>query len=492
MNRNTHFIDNQWLAGQGVEFNSIDPGLGEPCWTGRNGTVGEVKSAVDAAGKAFESWAEKALAERAGFLEAFRSQVTTRREELVEAICLETGKPTWESVTEADAVAAKIDLAIRAYADRCRLQEGQLGTASTAVRFRPHGVVAVFGPFNLPAHLPNGHIVPALLAGNTVVLKPSEQAPLVSQKMVEFWQAAGLPRGVLNMIQGGRDTGAALAGDTGIDGLFFTGSAETGKALHRSFAGRPDKILALEMGGNNPLLVHETADVDTATYLTVLSAFITAGQRCTCARRLIVPDGAGGDRFIERLVTSMARIVVDRYTAIPVPFMGPVISQAARSVLLEAQSDLLRKGGRVLVPMTPLDRPGSFVTPGLIDVTNVPDRPDVELFGPFLQLIRVPDFDAGLREADNTAFGLAASLLSDKRELYERFLRKVRAGVINWNSQTTGASGAMPFGGVKASGNHRPSGYYAADYCSYPIASIEDRSLTMPERLIPGIEAGFN
>jgi len=492
MNRGTHFIDNQWLAGKGEEFISIDPGLGEPCWTGRSGTVDEVNSAVEAAKTAFESWSERSPAERASILKTFQAHVKARKQELVEAICLETGKPAWESATEVDAVAAKIDIAARAYADRCRTEEGQLGDASTVVRYKPHGVVAVFGPFNLPAHLPNGHIVPALLAGNTVVLKPSEQAPLVAQKMMELWQTAGLPRGVLNMVQGGRETGAALAANLDIDGLFFTGSAETGRALHRSFAGRPDKILALEMGGNNPLLVHKATDVDSSAYLTVLSAFITAGQRCTCARRLIVPDGSSGDIFIERLVKLTGHIVVDRFTATPEPFMGPVISGAARSALLQAQSDLARMGGRVLVPMAPLDQPGFFVTPGLIDVTDVRDRPDVEFFGPFLQVIRVPDFDAGIREANNTAFGLAASLLSDSRDLYERFLRKVRAGVINWNRQTTGASGSLPFGGVGASGNHRPSGYYAADYCSYPIASIEAKTLTMPERMIPGIVAAFD
>ena len=392
-----------------------------------------------------------------------------------------------ESLTEVDSMIGKIALSVEAYHDRCRVITGEMSGAVTTTRCKPHGVVAVLGPFNLPGHLPNGHIVPALLAGNCVVFKPSRQATLVGARMVELWEAAGIPSGVVNMVQGGRETGSALSRHHDLDGLFFTGSADTGKALHRAFGGHPEKIIALEMGGNNPLIVWEINDPQSAAYLTLLSAFITAGQRCTCARRLIVPEGMEGDAFVEQLVSMTRHIRVGPYTDRPEPFMGPVISAHVAGELLAAQKSFSETGGTTLIEMRSLNEIGTMLSPGIIDVTRVPDRPDSELFGPFLQVIRVPDFGAALQEANNTSYGLAAGLISDSAELYDTFFRKIRAGVINWNRQTTGASSRMPFGGIKASGNHRPSAYYATDYCSYPVASIEMDRLMKPGQILPGI-----
>lgn len=483
-----HFIDNEWIEGQGERFSSSDPATGDVNWEGNSATDPEILQAVNAAVGAFEAWADRTPEDRIGYLEAFREEVRSHREEMAEAICMETGKPHWEALTEVDAIGGKIGVSTEAYYERCATVKTEIAGTPAATRFKPHGVVAVFGPFNFPGHLPNGHIVPALLAGNTVVFKPSELAPMVGEKMLELWQATGLPRGVLNMVQGGRQTGKVLASQDGLDGLFFTGSAEAGRALHRIFGGRPEKILALEMGGNNPLVVFDTADLNAAAYLAIQSAFITAGQRCSCARRLIVQNGKNGRQFVEAFISMMEKIRVGPYTDSPEPFMGPVISSRAAEDLLAAQDYLRKNGGEPLVEMKRLDRSGNFLTPGLMDVTEVPDRPDVELFGPFLQLIRVPDFDAAVREAGNTAYGLVAGLLSDNKDLYDRFYRQTRAGVINWNRPTTGASGRMPFGGVGASGNHRPSGYYASDYCSYPVASNELERLELPGRFLPGID----
>ena len=484
----SHFIDNEWIEGTGNSFRSIDPASGEETWTGRAAQGDEIDRAMAAATKALAEWSGLIPEQRIKYLERFGEQVSAHNNDLAEIISRETGKPLWEALEETAAMVAKISVSVEAYFDRCRELTGSLKTARTVVRFKPHGVVAVLGPFNLPGHLPNGHIAPALLAGNTVVFKPSSQTPLVAQRMVELWEATGLPKGVLNLIQGRRETGAGLASHPGLDGLYFTGSYATGHALHASFAGHPEKILALEMGGNNPLVAHEVSDVSAAVYVTILSAFITSGQRCTCARRLIVPRGAAGDEFIDHIITSIRKIHIGPYTDDPEPFMGPVISEGAARALMSAQEHLLAEGAVPLVAMTRLPRPGAFLTPGLVDVTLVKDRPDVELFGPFLQVVRVADFDEAILEANRTAYGLAAGLLSDNAALYHRFLNGVQAGVINWNRQTTGASGRMPFGGVKGSGNHRPSGYYAVDYCSYPVASIEQDHVQMEHPLLPGID----
>jgi succinylglutamic semialdehyde dehydrogenase len=469
----SHFINGQWIEGAGPVLSCADPANDQVTWQGHGATDAEVDQAVAAARSACERWVDTPLPRRIEYVQAFGKQLTDHKKALAETISRDTGKPLWESLTEVGAMIGKIDLSINAYHERRGTVSRDLNGVQGVTRFKPYGVCAVFGPFNLPGHLPNGHIVPALIAGNTVVFKPSEQAAAVGQHMLELWQAVGLPEGVVNMVQGSRDTGVALS---------------TGLALSRVYAQRPEKILALEMGGNNPLVVWDVADLDAAVYLTIQSAYITAGQRCTCARRLIVPVGSEGDNFIERLAAKIGCIHVGAYTDRPEPFMGPVISSQAAQKLLDGQHALCQNGGDSIVEMTMVGDCPAMLSPGLIDVTRVPQRDDVEMFGPLLQVIRVTDFDAAIQEANRTVYGLSAALFSDSQEHYGRFFRGVRAGVINWNRQTTGASGTLPFGGVGASGNHRPSGYYAADYCSYPVASMEQSALALPSQLSPGID----
>lgn len=466
-------------------FSSRNPATGEPVWTGPAATAAEVDTAVNRARSAFPAWSRTPFAERERHLRAFAATLESRKLLLAEAISREVGKPAWEALTEVATMVSKIDFSVRAHAQRCAEFTG--GPAIT--RFRPHGVVAVFGPFNFPGHLANGHIVPALLAGNTVVFKPSEHAPLVAQLTAATWRDSGLPDGVLTVVQGGRDTGGALAQHPGIDGLFFTGSSRAGQWLAELFARTPGKILALEMGGNNPLVVWSARDHHAAALLTAQSAYLSAGQRCTCARRLIVSAGPDGDAFLAELTRLVATIRVGPFSDRPEPFMGPVISALAAQEILRAQSALIAAGAQPLVKTKWLRGGTGLLSPGLLDVTAVPARTDEEIFGPLLQVIRVPDFSDALREANATHYGLAAGLLSDDAALYARFRDEVRAGLINWNQPLTGASGAAPFGGVGASGNHRPSAYFAADYCTYPVASIEVPALARPSSLPPGLSS---
>ena len=482
-----HLIGSAWRDGEGTPFASTDPATGQPAWHGRAATPGEVDAAVAAARDAFEAWADRTPEQRVAVLEAFAEQLKVNKGGIAELISLETGKPLWESDEEVAAMVGKVALSVQAAKERRSPSQFELAGATAAVRFKPHGVVAVFGPFNFPGHLPNGHIVPALLAGNTVVFKPSEMTPGVAQRTVELWQAAGLPAGVLNLVHGARDTGAALAAHDGVDGLYFTGSVAAGLSLSAAAVSQPHKILALEMGGNNPLVAWNVSDEDAAACAVVQSAFITAGQRCSCARRLILPADHNGDALLERLAEMTAEVRVGDFRGRPEPFMGPVISDRVAGRLMEAKRDLIARGAVEVVEMRPVAGSRAMLRPGVLDVTRVADRPDEELFGPLLQVIRVPDFDAAIREANDTRFGLAAGLLSDDRALYEQFYRRIRAGVVNWNRPTTGASGRLPFGGVGLSGNHRPSGYYAADYCSYPVASLEVPALALPQKLPPGI-----
>ncbi|CAM3475540.1 succinylglutamate-semialdehyde dehydrogenase [Pseudomonas floridensis] len=483
----TLYIAGNWQEGQGETITSLDPVTQQVLWSGRGATAAQVELAVQAARQAFPAWARRPLQARIEALEAFAARLKHHADELAHCIGEETGKPLWESATEVTSMVNKVAISVQSYRERTGEKSGPLGDATAVLRHKPHGVVAVFGPYNFPGHLPNGHIVPALLAGNTVLFKPSELTPKVAELTVKCWVEAGLPVGVLNLLQGDRETGIALAANPGIDGLFFTGSSRTGNALHQQFAGRPDKILALEMGGNNPLVVDQVQDLDAAVYTVIQSAFISAGQRCTCARRLLVPEGDWGDAFLARLVAVSATIEVGSFDQQPAPFMGSVISLDAALALLDAQRNLLANGGVSLLEMRQPLAQSALLTPGIVDVSAFSERPDEELFGPLLQVIRYVGFDAAIAEANATQYGLAAGLLSDSEERYQQFWLESRAGIVNWNKQLTGAASSAPFGGVGASGNHRASAYYAADYCAYPVASLETGSLTLPATLTPGI-----
>ena len=469
----SNFINGRWSDGAGEIFASTNPANNEKVWEGRAATAADVDAAVAAARAAFVSWSLTSLDERLVIIRRYAELVNESKPELAALISAEAGKVMWDALGEATAMANKIEISLKAYEERTGSREAVNGAIRSKLSHRPHGVMAVFGPYNFPGHLPNGHIVPALIAGNTIVFKPSELTPAVAERMVKFWEEAGLPAGVLNLVQGARDTGAALVANEGIDGLLFTGSANTGLAIARQLLERPHVIQALEMGGNNPLIVHDVEDIEAAAVMTISSAYISSGQRCTCARRLIVPEGAAGDAFIDALAGAIDGLAVGAGSADPEPFMGPVISTAAADNVLKAQADLEAAGGVVIRRSEKLPDGDAFLSPGLINVTAVANRPDEEVFGPLLQVIRVPDFAAAVVEANNTKYGLASGLISDSRDNYDYFFPRSRAGIVNWNQQLTGAASTAPFGGIGWSGNHKPSAYYAADYCAYAVATME-------------------
>ena len=449
---------------------SYAPASGEELWRGE---TSDVQAAVSRARRAWPAWAALALGNRIEIARRFANAVRKDADKLADLIASETGKPLWEARTEVDAVVAKVDISVQAYAERTgkkKLDSALNGTA--AVRHKPHGVMAVLGPYNFPAHLPNGHMIPALIAGNVVLFKPSEKTPAVGEALVECWKKSGAPEDILQLVIGGPETGKSLVSHHGVDGVLFTGSAQAGIAINRKLAANPGKIVALEMGGNNPIVVVDTPKLSDAAAIVIQSAFTTAGQRCTAARRLIVKDSIYDDLMAE-LVPMVKKLIVDEPFADPQPFMGPVIDNETADLLNESFLALLTAGGKVLQHMRRPDPDKPFLTPGIIDTTDMPDRPDIELFGPILQVIRVPDLDAGIAEANNTRFGLSASLIGGSPEDYGRFWANIRAGIINWNRPTNGASSAAPFGGIGLSGNHRPAAYYAADYCAYPVASNE-------------------
>lgn len=464
---------------------STNPTTGEVLWEGQSADQAVVDAAVIRSKKAFTNWSKTSIEDREALLMSFADLVKKNQDRLALVISQEMGKPLWESKSEVGAMIGKVQASIQAQHLRCGDKSVALDQFQAATRHKPLGVCAVYGPYNFPAHLPNGHIIPALLAGNTVVLKPSELTPWTSEVILEIWKEAGLPEGVISLVQGDGTTGQILSQHSDINALFFTGSWRTGKILASQFGHTPNKLLALEMGGNNPLVLGDINSIEAAVYTIIQSSYLTSGQRCTCARRLIAQKQH--QQVIDHLLEIIPTIKVSGYNETPEPFMGPVVSNTTADHLLQSQESLIEMGA---IPLKKMDRISSdipLLTPGLLDVTSISRVPDEEIFGPLLQIHFVESFKEALAVANQTAYGLAASLLSDNPEHYDQFYREIRAGVINWNRPTTGAVSSAPFGGVGQSGNYRPSAFYAADYCNYPVASLESPILTLPKTLTPGI-----
>ncbi len=471
------FIDGNWISGQGASFQSLDPSDGSIVWEGNAANKADVDAAYKAARKAFRGWSRTSFAERASILRQYVAELDKLADTLPQTISREVGKVLWETTGELGAMKGKVELSIKSYEERSAQTVSDVAFGRSELVHRPHGVMAVMGPFNFPGHLPNGHIVPALLAGNTIVFKPSEIAPATGELLVKAMAAAGLPAGVLNLVQGGRETGAALL-DGDLDGVLFTGSATTGTFIHQKFGGRPEVLLALEMGGNNPLIAWDYGDVDAAADIAAQSAFLTSGQRCSCARRLIVPTGDAGDRLVEAVIERAIDLKVGRWNDDDV-FMGSVVHAQAADQGLAFQSLLQEEGGKPLKELKKLPLGEAFLSPGVIDMSGLPTH-DEELFGPFLQVWRVDSFDAAIEKANETRFGLSGGLISENEALWDEAHIAMRAGILNFNRPTAGASSALPFGGPGLSGNHRPSAWYAADYCAWPQAS---QIAPKPERL---------
>lgn len=479
-------INGQWTEGAGLVFESTNPFTDELVWSGPSANSDDVEAAVSAARQAFAVWGRTSFEERVAVVERFKQQLQENTEALAAAIGEETGKPLWESRTEVAAMIGKVGISIQAYQDRTGEKSSVVPAGNSSLRHRPHGVVAVFGPYNFPGHLPNGHIIPALLAGNTIVFKPSELCPKVAQLTVQYWLEAGLPNGVINLVQGERMTGEALAQNAEIDGLFFTGSSHTGAIIHQQWGGQPGKILALEMGGNNPLIIDDDVPLDATVHHILFSSFVSAGQRCTCARRVFIPVGSFGDRLVSALISSTRELSVGAYNADPQPFMGCLVSASAAQSIIDGYQKLLGMGAKPLLELARDNEVPAMLRPSIIDVTGI-DAPDEEYFGPLLQVIRYSTYAEAIALANNTRFGLAAGLISENADLWQTFILDSRAGIVNWNTPLTGASSAAPFGGIGASGNHRASALYAADYCAYPVASMESEHALVPASLSPGL-----
>jgi succinylglutamic semialdehyde dehydrogenase len=483
-----HLIGGKFKEAVGVSLSSFSPSTGRVIGRGSEASDEQVQLAVTHAKQAFLTWREYSVSDRYQILQRYQACLESEQESLAQLISEEMGKPIWESRLEVVAMIKKVEISYQAYQERCPTREVSLlgvGGGQSVVRHVPHGVFVVMGPFNFPGHLPNGHIIPALLAGNTVVFKSSDYTPLVGQKLGELFIEAGIPSGVVNVVHGGRNVGKLLIEHPDISGVLFTGSSTTGRYLSSYFGKSPDKLLALEMGGNNALIVESYDSIEAVAWIIISSAFLTSGQRCTAARRLIMVDTDQNRALLDRVVDWTRQLKIGSGLDESV-FMGPLISDRICDDLGHLQSKLMSDGGNSVLSSHRLDRPGFFVTPGIMDVSRIEQLLDQEFFGPFLQVIWVSSMDEAIDRANQTQFGLSAAVITPKKQCYDHVRSQLRVGILNWNMPTNGASSMAPFGGVGCSGNFRPSAYYAADYCAYPVASMESDQCQLPQSLPPG------
>jgi succinylglutamic semialdehyde dehydrogenase len=450
-----------------------------------------IDEACAAAKKAYPAWATLPQSERKNYLLRLKELFDSHADQMAEIIGRDTGKPLWEALTEAKALSAKIDITLNHSLNLVSEERvpNALPQVEGVIRHRSRGVMAVVGPFNFPAHLPNGHIIPALIAGNTVVFKPSEQTPAVGQFYAELFEKAQFPKGVFNLVQGDGAAGGRLVANEHVDGILFTGSYEVGLKIKQETLTHYWKILALEMGGKNATIVWDDADMDKALYETLVGAYMTAGQRCSCTSRIILHPKIA-EEFTERFYLAAKKLSIGHWSENH--FMGPLVNAAAVEKYIRFQEIANRENCESLMRGKALDlkHKGYYVTPSIhlvkkFDLNSVYQKS--EIFGPNVAIYQTDNFDEAMSIVNSTGYGLVMALFSKNKSLYEEALFKARVGLLNWNRTTNGSSSKLPFGGMGKSGNDRPSAHYAIQYCTIPVGSLEDMTSFDPTKILPGV-----
>jgi succinylglutamic semialdehyde dehydrogenase len=451
-----------------------------------------IDKAVAAAREAFLPWAKLSLDQRKGYLNKLKEVFEAHKDDLAKAICRDTGKPMWEGLNEAGLLASKIDVtlghSLKLVADET--VKNALPSVDGLIFYKPRGVMAVLGPFNFPAHLPNGHIVPSLIMGNTVVFKPSEQTPYVGQWIAKCFEKAEFPKGVFNLVQGDGESGRKLVSHESVDGVLFTGSYEVGLKIKQETLHHYWKILALEMGGKNATIVFDDADIDKAIYESLVGCFLTTGQRCSGTSRLIVHDRIY-DQFVDQFYNAAKKISIGHWSENV--FMGPLINEVAVEKYLRFQEIAKRENAESLMRGKVLDlkHKGYYVTPSINIVPKFDPKSvyqKTEIFGPNVAVYKISSLEESLQITNSTGFGLALSLFTKDEAKFKQAQLEARVGLLNWNRTTNGASSKLPFGGMGKSGNDRPSAHFAIQYCSVPVASLLDQTPYDPSKNMPGIQ----
>jgi succinylglutamic semialdehyde dehydrogenase len=456
----------------------------------------EIDDCIDSAYRAYKKWRKVSPQERFQFLKKYQSALRDSEELLLKTISRETGKPFWESKSEVQTMINKVDITLDESMRLIETREFENILPSTRgiLHYKPHGVLVVVGPFNFPGHLPNGHLIPALASGNTVIFKPSEKTPLTGQIIAQCFEKAGFPPGVFNLYQGDKEVSRRLCLHENVAGILFTGSYEVGLRIKQDTLAQHWKVLALEMGGKNTSIIWKDTDLRASVYETLVSAFITCGQRCSATSRVLLHKDIA-DAFITQLHEASKNFKI----GIPSenPFMGPLIDHASVDRFLKFQPIATREGYELIMRGKQLDKmPSShFVTP-TIAVQNTPTLEGTkrstfnqnEIFAPFLGIQLIQSESEAVELANATQYGLVSSIFTRSKELYHYFYDELEVGLVNWNRGTIGASSKLPFGGLKKSGNHMPTALTSTLYCASPISSLECTEAKLPAQFLPGIK----
>jgi succinylglutamic semialdehyde dehydrogenase len=480
------FVHGHWIDGLGSPLRSFNPSDGSIIWDGFSVSKEQASEAIEACARAQEVWNHTSFDKRVDALLRFGQLLNEHKEELARTISIEIGKPIWESRTEVAAVIGKLEPSIDAFKLRANSISKKAkiqGIESLVVtEFRAHGVVVVLGPYNFPLHMPNGHIIPALLSGNAVAFKPSEGGLLAAHLYCKLLERAGLPEGLVAMLPGAGDIGEALVNHPKVAAVYFTGSTAVGKRIE-ALCARHNKLCALEMGGDGLIYVDDFDDERGAALSVIQSAYTTAGQRCSTARKLILSKAAFKSGFLDRVADMAERIVVGSPFSEPAPFYGALKNPRDVTGMQRFVEEAKSQQADVILNPTFGGKTGQFVSPGLLLIRENADWIQDERIGPMLRVELVSNVDEAAAVANKTQLRLIAGVISKNKDVFNRFRELTSFGGVNWNCATTGNSGWAAFGGLGGSGNYRPSGYLAVDYCVYAASAIEkdtSRVVDMP------------
>ncbi|MBP9674470.1 MAG: aldehyde dehydrogenase family protein [Bacteriovoracaceae bacterium] len=439
-----------------------------------------VDKVMHSAETGFNLWKKTPLSTRISYLKKYQERVSQRREEVALAIALETGKPLWEAHTEVNSVIAKIDITI---SDSLELiadkkYEKILPETNGLVHYKPLGISLIIGPFNFPCHLANGQILSALIAGNSIIYKPSEKTIYSAQLLIECFHQAEFPLGVINFINGGGDIVSDFLKEKSVRGVFFTGSKEVGEKILEKTYKDFSKLVALEMGGKNTTIIHADALTEPCLYELLKSCFLTTGQRCTATSKVAIHSSLKNE-FIEKFHALAKKIIIDHPTQFDIePFMGPLIDHKSMDNYLLYMGMAKREGAEEIMRGKHLEKKfeGYYVSPSIHVMEKRENKSTFlasEIFGPNCTFIPYNDIEEAIQIANMGEYGLAGSVFTKDESIYQKCLENIDVGLLNWNRSTVGASAKLPFGGVKSSGNYRPAGSFMISSCAYPVASLQ-------------------
>lgn len=440
-----------------------------------------VDEAIEGAKKAFYLWRETSREHKLQLFKKLEKSFQNKKDLFTQAIVQETGKALWEAKIEAGALGTKLKITTQDVLQLIQQLEstGRI-EGKSEFKLKPRGVCGVIGPFNFPLHLSNGHILPALLMGNTIVYKPSEQAPQCASLYVECFHEAGFPKGVIQLVHGAKASGIKIIENKDIDAIFFTGSYPVGYQITKDLLQqRKDlsTLAALEMGGKNAAVIHPSADLKNALSEVITSAFATTGQRCSSTSRLFVHQSIYQE-VRKHLIKAISKIPYGDPNK-ESTFFGPLIHPDAVDTYFK-KLELAKKEGFQSTIDSKREN-DCVVTPSLYESHD----PKVhlqstafqeEFFGPNLLMMSYEDKESLVEQHEATPYGLVASIFSEDKDFYDYCDQNFQVGLLNWNRGTVGANSMLPFGGLKRSGNNWPAGLFSFLYCSHPRSYLYEEN----------------